>query len=239
MSLLGAVPRPVSLTDSAYEEIRGAILDGEIAPGERLSVVAVSHSLNMSRSPVRAAMERIASEGLLEDRGNGFVVADLTPDALFDAMEVRELLEGRAAELAALRFPQSALKDLAEIYDQFAAAYKGADARLAKRADLAFHQAIQSHCGNHALIEHLDRVQSRIMVVTYSKAWSMHSQGEGVPEHAAILAAIRLGDPLLARIAATSHVHTAKERLKVLWTAKQNAVADELTQTEGDGIDSA
>ena len=88
MSLLVAAPRPTSLTESAYEKIRGAILDGEVSPGERLSVVAVAQTLKMSRSPVRAAMERIASEGLLEDLGNGLVVAELAPDALFDAMEV-------------------------------------------------------------------------------------------------------------------------------------------------------
>ena len=232
MSLLGAVPRPTSLTESAYEKIRGAILDGEVPPGERLSAVAVSQRLNMSRSPVRAAMERIASEGLLEDLGNGFVVADLAPDALFDSMAVRELLEGRAAELAASRFPLAALADLAKIHDQFVNAYASGDPRSAMRADLAFHQAIQSHCGNHALIHHLDRVQSRIMVVTYSKAWSLLSKREGAPEHAAILAAIQLGDPLLARIAATSHVRSASERMRLEWTAKQNAMAGEPTQTE-------
>ena len=231
MSLLGAVPRPTSLTESAYEKIRGAILDGEVSPGERLSVVAVSHRLNMSRSPVRAAMERIASEGLLEDLGGGFVVADLAPDALFDAMEVRELLEGRAAELAALRFPPAALQVLAEIHDQLVTAYADGDVRSAMRADLAFHRSIRDHCGNSALIEHLDRVQSRLTVVTYSKAWSLQSKREGVPEHAAILAAIRLGDPLLARIAATSHARSASERLRLEWTAKQNAT-DELTCTE-------
>ena len=123
MSLLVAAPRPTSLTESAYEKIRGAILDGEVSPGERLSVVAVAQTLKMSRSPVRAAMERIASEGLLEDLGNGLVVADLAPDALFDAMEVRELLEGRATELAAARFPPGALKDLAEIHNQLVSAY--------------------------------------------------------------------------------------------------------------------
>ena len=70
------------------------------------------------------------------------------------------------------------------------------------------------------------------MVVTYSKAWSVQSQLEGVPQHAAILAAIRLGDPLLARMAATSHVRSARQRLRLEWTRKQSAAADGSAQTE-------
>ncbi len=232
MSQLAPEPRPLSLSESAYNKIRGAILYGEFQPGERFSVVALAQTLEMSRSPVRVAVQRLESEGLLEDLGNGFVVADLAPQALFDSMAVREVLEGLAAELAAPRLPPSAVNDLAEIHDRFASAWACGDPRLAMRADLDFHQTIQSHCGNGALVRHLDRLQNRLAVVTYSKAWNVQLQREGVPEHAALLAAMRLGDPLLARSAAASHVRGAKERLQLLWSAKQSGAANGDTRGE-------
>jgi DNA-binding GntR family transcriptional regulator len=217
MSPLEAVPKPTSLTESAYEALREAILDGELRPGEPLSVVAVSQKLAMSRSPARAAVERLVSEGLLEDIGNGFVVADLTAEDLFDSMAVRELLEGPAAELAVPRFSPAALDQLGQIHDQFVSAYARSDAKAGMRADHAFHQLISSACGNRALVEHLGRIQSRILVVTYGRAWSVLSKARAVPEHAAILAAIRVGDPLLTRMAATAHVNAACERLQLEW----------------------
>jgi DNA-binding GntR family transcriptional regulator len=232
MSRLAPEPRPLSLTESAYGKIRGAILDGELTPGTPLSVVALAQTLQMSRSPVRAAIERIMAEGLLEPMGGGVVVANLTPNAVFDSMAVRELLEAGAAVLAAPRFTPADVNSLAVIHDEFKRAYAAADARSAMRADLAFHQAIQSRCGNSVLSHHLDRVLSSIMVVTYSDAWSIQSQLEGVPEHAAILTAFRLGDSLLARIAVATHIHAARERLQLAWAAREGAAADETAQTQ-------
>ncbi len=233
MSAMEAVPRPASLTEGAYNRLRGAILEGDLTPGEPLSVVALSHTLNMSRSPVRAAVERLAAEGLLEDMGGSFVVSDLSPQALFDAMVVREVLEGLAAELAAPRYSPAGLVELGRIHDQFADGYARNDAKAGMRADQEFHQHIQHQSGNPALVEHLDRVQSRIMVVTYAKAWTVLSQARGVAEHAAILAAIRTGDPVLARYAAIAHVHSAGERLRLEWHPAGNPLEDGPFQTQG------
>lgn len=235
---LDAVPRPTSLTESAYEEIRGAILDGEFPPGTPLSVVAVSKALDMSRSPVRGALERIMAEGLLEICDGRFIVAELAPEALFDSMTVRELLEGGAAELAAPRFTPAMVEHLAEIQDQFVRAYEETDARSAMRADLAFHRAVQSLCGNTILIQHLDRLQTSIMVVTYSEKWSAHQNREGIAEHAAILSAIRLRDPILARMAATSHVRSANQRLRLVWATAQAGNMGAKREQEGSALQS-
>jgi len=225
MSQLRAEPRPTSLTESAYQKIRGAILDSELVPSQPVSVVSLAQSLEMSRSPVRAAIGRIVSEGLLERAGAGFVVSEIKPKMLFDSLEVRELLEGRAAELAVPHLTPETIEKLVEIHGQFVRAYETGDARGAMKADLAFHQTILEACGNEALVEHLDTILTRIMVATYSEAWSVQSQLEGVPEHTAILAAIQSRDPLLVRVAVSSHTHSANERLQLEWAARHGAPA--------------
>src|SRR5881394_2569024 len=84
--------------------LREMLFRGEFQHGERLSELPLSARLGVSRTPIRLALERLAHEGLLEaSRSGGFVVRQFTVDAVWDAIEVRGVLEGTAARLAAER----------------------------------------------------------------------------------------------------------------------------------------
>jgi len=84
--------------------LREMLFRGEFQRGERLSELPLSARLGVSRTPIRLALERLAHEGLLEaSRSGGFVVREFTLDAVWDAIEVRGVLEGTAARLAAER----------------------------------------------------------------------------------------------------------------------------------------
>ncbi|MER1968273.1 GntR family transcriptional regulator [Castellaniella sp. GW247-6E4] len=89
-------------TTRALLELRNLILDGELAPNERLSELAVVERLGVSRTPVRAALQRLAEEGLLEEIvGGGYAVKTFTERDVHDAIELRGTLEGMAARFAA------------------------------------------------------------------------------------------------------------------------------------------
>ena len=93
-------------TQSARAQIllRERVISGELPPGTRLFEVAMAEDLHISRTPVREAMARLAEEGLLERvRGGGFVVSSFSVDDARDAIELRGVLEGTAARLAAER----------------------------------------------------------------------------------------------------------------------------------------
>src|SRR6185436_13578357 len=80
------------------------VLRGEFGPGERISEYPLTGRLGVSRTPIRLALERLAHEGLLEPYPTGgFVVRKFTLDDVWDGLEVRGLLEGGAARLAAER----------------------------------------------------------------------------------------------------------------------------------------
>jgi GntR family transcriptional regulator of vanillate catabolism len=88
----------------ALLSVREMILKGEFAPGERVSEAPLTGRIGVSRTPVRLALERLAHEGLLEPYPTGgFVVRRFTLDDVWDGIEVRGLLEGAAARLAAER----------------------------------------------------------------------------------------------------------------------------------------
>lgn len=91
-------------TKRALFELRQRIISGGITGGTRLYEVALAEDLQISRTPVREAMSRLAEEGLLERvSGGGFTVRSFTVADVIDAIEVRGVLEGTAARLAAER----------------------------------------------------------------------------------------------------------------------------------------
>lgn len=88
----------------ALVQLRDMLLNGRFAPGERLSELRLVDMLGASRSPVRLALTRLEHEGLLEMRpSGGYVVRAFTATELKDAIELRGVLEGSAARLAAER----------------------------------------------------------------------------------------------------------------------------------------
>jgi GntR family transcriptional regulator of vanillate catabolism len=89
---------------SVMDQIREAILGGVVNAGERLNEVRLSRTLSVSRTPVRAALQALAGEGLLDYAPNrGFSVREFPLDAIVDAYDIRASLEGLAARFAAER----------------------------------------------------------------------------------------------------------------------------------------
>jgi GntR family transcriptional regulator, vanillate catabolism transcriptional regulator len=94
-----------SQTGRTVLRLRELILTGEFGPGERISEHPLTARLNVSRTPIRLALERLAHEGLLEPYPTGgFIVRRFTLNDVWDGIEVRGLLEGGAARLAAERW---------------------------------------------------------------------------------------------------------------------------------------
>ena len=100
--------------------LRERILAGELEPGSRLLEVGLAEDLGISRTPVRDALSRLAEEGLLErGKRGGFIVRSFTVADALDAIEIRGVLEGTAARLAAERgVPLERMARLEQIVDQ-------------------------------------------------------------------------------------------------------------------------
>ena len=109
-----------SQTARALFKLRESLLRGEFAPGERMSELPLVARLGVSRTPIRLALERLAHIGLLDlNASGGFTVRGYTPAEALDAIEIRGVVEGTAARLAAERLVESSeLAPLRELGDQ-------------------------------------------------------------------------------------------------------------------------
>jgi GntR family transcriptional regulator, vanillate catabolism transcriptional regulator len=112
-----------SQTAKATLGVRELVLEGELAPGERVPEVALAARLGVSRTPLRIALGTLAHEGLLEQLGSGgFVVRSFTRADIADAIELRAVLEGTAARFAAERLRSAdelgRLKEVVEALDR-------------------------------------------------------------------------------------------------------------------------
>ncbi len=157
-------------TRSAWivEHLRQALLDGSYPVGSRMNEVRLSQDLGVSRTPIRAAMQMLAGEGLLHYRPNkGFTVREFSVSDIVDAFEMRALAEGLAARLAAEKGLSAALRAKLErsLADGDAALADKADpeARRAAYARIneAFHSAVHAAAGS-SLVEDVVRLCQRM-----------------------------------------------------------------------------
>jgi DNA-binding GntR family transcriptional regulator len=210
VSAIRSIEFTPDLTEQVHRRLLDAISDCELAPGTRLTQEELAASLNVSRQPVLQALRLLRKEGFVIDAGRrGLMVAPLDPEAIRHIYEVRSVLDGLAARLAALA---GAKLDEGLIADGRRAA---AGTRIGTMidADLKFHNAIYSASGNPFVGEtanhhwrHIRRAMGAVLrrIGTREYVWD---------EHAAILAAINLGDADLAERLACSHGASAGRNL--------------------------
>ena len=206
----------VRATDTAYEAIRDEILNWQILPGTPLSEVELAQRLGVSRTPLRAALARLALEGLVDtSRGRTGVVSDVSPAGLLDLFELREALEMQVARLAARRRDPGVFSALAAEFaaaartmaDEAADAHDDVDAYydVVARFDAALDDAV----GNPSLRGALDTVRIHLVRARRIAADDARRLERAADEHRLICEAIRDGDPELAISATTVHLRAS------------------------------
>ena len=202
-----SAPR-LSMAKIVGEKIRGQILDGTLRPGERLVEDRLSAELGVSRVPVREALRELSAEGLVRiERHRGATVTEVTPQMVAELVEVRALLEGQNALLAAQRHDPAIVRQLGEVLRRGnEAAASGSTEELA-RLNAEFHELLAVAARNAVLSDVMRSLRERT-----SLAFALNGRSrarEDWQEHAGILAAVIAGDGELASLLATRHVHNA------------------------------
>jgi DNA-binding GntR family transcriptional regulator len=200
----------------AYERLHEAIRDGAIEPGQRIMEIEVSAWLRISRTPVREAMRRLLSEGLLEHAANGGLAVSLYDlRAISEFYATRERLEGAAAALAAEHADPTELRILSTLLDAMRAL--PSDPRAHARENQTFHEQIYRAAHNRFLLKSLRALLNFVPLLgrtTYNDP-SRIEDAQG--EHAEIVEAILARDPARAEEAARSHIrHAYNSRVRVV-----------------------
>jgi DNA-binding GntR family transcriptional regulator len=197
-----------SFSDRVERALRDRILHGEVAPGDRLNEVEIAGELGVSRGPIREALQRLASDGLVELQAHrGAFVRRLGPAEVRDLFEVRMALETTAARLAAQRARGAQLADLDALVRAGAESIGHADVRFQGARDL--HARLAEATGNPALAAHLTLVNQELRLLR-TRSGDVPARAEhAVAEHAEIVAAVRAGDADGAAAAMDAHLRSA------------------------------
>ncbi|MDN3565157.1 GntR family transcriptional regulator [Paeniroseomonas aquatica] len=202
-------PARAPLSRQALQALREAILAGRLAPGERLIEERLSADLGMSRVPIREAIKQLVAEGLAvpAEGARGAQVAELTPEFAAELIEVRAVLEGLNARLAARRRDAGMIARIRALLARGAALPAGAPPAELAALNAAFHELLADAGANRALQELTRPLRERTELVFRRN--SAERAGPDWQEHAMILTAVAEGEEELAALLAARHVHRA------------------------------
>ena len=198
------------LRDVVFENLRTAILEGNLKAGQRLMEVQLAEQLGVSRTPIREAIRKLELEGLVVMLPRkGAYVANMSFKDLIDVLEIRATLEGLAASLAAERRNDEDVIKLEKVAKEFEEGVRNADIEVVLKKDVEFHENIFLMANNkklyHLITSLWEQVHRfRVMYVSNNEA-SLSL----VDEHKRILDAIKNGDCELAKKYATQHIELA------------------------------
>ncbi|MFB7595186.1 GntR family transcriptional regulator [Streptomyces sp. NPDC056160] len=199
--------RKTLISDQVYDLLRQAVVDGDLAPNERVVESEIARRLGVSQAPVREAVKRLAREGLLMHvpRRGHFVVEISSQDAEY-ARQVREPLERLAAQLATEHLTDDHLRELDALVDRMHAAVAAHDVSRFRDADIEFHTLVSQIAGNPFLarmwevIEPSLRTLRAISDPLFQGDWSAMAD-----EHGRLVELLRSGDAGKAAAAFADH----------------------------------
>ncbi|MFC4532986.1 GntR family transcriptional regulator [Sphaerisporangium dianthi] len=209
------------------EAVREAIHSGELRPGELYSVYQLAAQLNVSRTPVREAMLRLAETGMVRfERSRGFRVLRRDPREIAEVFQLRLLLEVPAARVAARRAGPELIEAMRGELSRMRAAAEDHDEPLFMRHDRAFHDLLLNAGANRRLVGIVGNLRDATMTLGPSTVDRSRSLVDIAAEHELILAALEARDAAAAAAAMRAHVARAGELLLAQVAAENGVAAD-------------
>ncbi len=193
----------LTLKEQAYRTLREMIAARRFSSGIWINVEELTKELGVSRTPIRQAMRQLEAEGLVTHIPNrGIRMAEMTLEMARDLYQVREVLEGLAAGLAAEKISVEALTGLKKILAAQSAIIKKKDLLRYSISDFNFHQIIYDSCGNRLLKEQLEQIKGRSRPLVCDITAIL---GELYQDHQDLVQAFKARDPLEAEEVMTRH----------------------------------
>ncbi|MBL0141002.1 MAG: GntR family transcriptional regulator [Betaproteobacteria bacterium] len=205
-------PKPgasrASRGDHAYRKLFESIETGVLKPGTRLREVELSTWVGASRTPVREALGRLESDGLIaRDPSRGMIVAELDPGMVAELYDMREVLEGTAAGLAARHASEAEIDTLREIAQRDREV--GADPMRLARINRLFHEALLRSAHNRFLVRSVNALRQSMVLLGRTTLAIAGRPEAARAEHDAIVQAIARHDAEAAAAAARAHIRAA------------------------------
>jgi DNA-binding GntR family transcriptional regulator len=207
----------LSRGEEAYQTMREAIQAGTLKPGTRLREVELAEWLGSSRTPVREALNRLQTEGLVvQEPRRGMIIAELDHSMVSELYFMREVLEGTAARLAARHASDVEISMLREIADRDKNFYDD-PVKLAKNNRM-FHETLYRAAHNRYLLKTLSLLQESLALLGQTTLSMAGRASAAYEEHNALVSAIERHDADAAEEMSRAHIRSAhRARMKMMF----------------------
>jgi len=216
-----------SVRERAYEHLKTAILSGQFSPGERLTEEHLARAMGISRTPIREALHKLESEGLIRPLATrGFVAAQDSREEVDELFEIRAVLEGYALRVICERLDDGLLAELEGAVGKAETALAGGALDEVFALNTRFHDLLHDSLTDKRRLYH-QMVTMRQYVLRYRKNTLQSPDGgrRTVEGHRKILLALRLRDPDLCERLMREHIQQSKtDALQFLFTDDKEVI---------------
>jgi len=189
------------------EQVEALVLSGELLPGARLDERVLAQRFGVSRTPVREALRRLASGGLIELRPNrGAFVAEVTPERLEEMFVAMAEMEATCARLAAMSMTPVERRGLQRLHERMAAMAEAGEVEAFRAANETFHAQIYAGAHNGLLEDATTTLRRRVAAYRRAQFRTAGRLPRSHAEHEAVVKAILAGEPARAHAAMLLHV---------------------------------
>lgn len=217
MRKAGRPQRSTSLGDGALAKIRKALVDGTLAPGQRIREMELAERFSMSRTPIREAIHMLRVKGLVTYKDGALVITRLDRRLLDEIYAMRETLEGMAARLTAINAKPRDVEDLNILLSNEASASSPQErAQINKQ----FHSLLAVLADNRYLSQAIEDLSETLTLLGPTTLANESRFAAAHGEHAAIVEAIAAGDAELAENRIRAHLQGA-------WKTRRTMILDE------------
>jgi len=212
-----------SLKEEVYNLLKELILVNEFLPGQKLSIEELARELDISPTPIREALSKLESDGLIElSRNKRPKVTRITENDVHETYEVRRFLEPQVAKKATKNVPSEQLRNLKDKMVKFSSADKKNESRVFHELDLELNKLIFQTVDNDFLNELLSVIKNRSIRIRFLAESVQHREQEkfiekGNEEHLSIIESMENSDEPGVEEAVHLHLGNAKKRtLKII-----------------------
>ncbi len=205
-----------SAADHAYQVLRRKIILKELQPGQRLSETKLAEQIELSRTPIREALPRLRTDGLVIMVPNsGAWVASPSLQEMEHVFDVREGLECMAAERAARFATLSQICLLEEKIEEEAEVFRARNFEQYLGVNTAFHRTLAEAGGNPVLVEYVEKLLARTFVfMVFYEDFFERRQNPSLEGHRRLVDALRDKDPETCVAVMHAHIRTSVEDLR-------------------------
>ena len=204
-----------SLTQKAYHILKEAIIRGDIEPNVRITFQELAQSMGISTTPIREAINKLTSEGLVKLIPNkGIIINEISIDDFQEILQIRSSLDGLIAELAAAKINEEEISTMMKIIYDMEISVKEDDRLVYNDLDIQFHDFLLNIAGNQKLKDLYNNLISQAYKFRLRTLKLAYRMSKSLEEHKSIALAVKEKNPIKANREMRKHINSILKSLE-------------------------